>query len=269
MGPFLKWPGGKRWLVSSYPDFFERPYRRYVEPFLGAGSVFFHLRPKIAVLGDLNSDVINTYEAIKADPVGVQLQLEQHHMMHCRDHYYEVRDNVPSAPTARAARIIYLNRTCFNGIYRVNQVGDFNVPIGTRDNVVMDTDDFEAVGRLLETATLHRSDFEPLINDTGKDDLLFLDPPYTVRHNRNGFVKYNEKLFSWEDQERLAKAATRAAQRGVQVVMTNASHDSIRKLYGTKNFKFKYVSRFSSISASSDSRKSFEELVIIAKPVGK
>lgn len=231
--------------------------------------MFFHLRPRVAVLGDLNADVINTYEAIRADPVGVQLQLEQHHLMHCRDHYYEVRDNVPSPLTARAARIIYLNRTCFNGIYRVNQVGDFNVPMGTRDNVVLDTDDFSAVAALLEKAALHHSDFEPLIDDAGKDDLLFLDPPYTVRHNRNGFVKYNEKLFSWDDQERLAEAATRAAKRGVQVVMTNASHDSIRKLYRTGSFKFKYVSRFSSISASADSRKSFEELVIIAKSVGR
>lgn len=262
--PFLKWPGGKRWLVASHAGIFPRHYNLYVEPFLGAGSVFFHhLEPRRALLGDLNPDVITAFQGVQNYPYGVQLLLEQHHIKHAKDHYYEVRDRLnPVSLTEKAARIIYLNRTCFNGIYRVNRQGAFNVPIGTKSNVVLDTDDFPSSARLLSTAGIALSDFEVLIDRAQERDLVFLDPPYTVRHNRNGFVKYNENLFSWEDQKRLAKAATRAAERGAIVVVTNAAHGTVRELYSDELFHFKIVSRFSAVAASPSSRRQYEELVI-------
>jgi len=267
-GPFLKWPGGKRWLVASHPRLLRRPYERYIEPFLGAGSVFFHLRPEQALLGDLNADLITAFRGVHADPEDVQLQLEQHQLAHCREHYYEVRDAVPATLTAQAARIIYLNRTCFNGIYRVNRQGQFNVPVGSRTHVVQASDNFAAVARLLTRAELFECDFEFLTDKAEPGDLLFLDPPYTVRHNQNGFIKYNEKLFSWQDQERLAKAAARAAERGVQVIATNAWHPTIRSLYARSLFTFRVISRFSPVSAAPGSRKQFEELVITSKRRG-
>lgn len=265
--PFLKWPGGKRWLVSMYPEIFPSSYNNYIEPFLGAGSVFFHLEPVRSVLGDLNNDLITAYLGIKEDAAAVQIILEKHHALHCREYYYEMREKFPISLAAQAARIIYLNRTCFNGIYRVNRQGRFNVPVGERDKVVRDTDNFPAVAKLLSGAELHRGDFEPLVDSAQAGDLVFLDPPYTVRHNRNGFIKYNERLFSWDDQERLAKAATRAAEREVLVVVTNASHPTVRQLYAEDLFTFRDVSRYSSISASLDSRKHFDELIIRSKAV--
>jgi DNA adenine methylase len=211
--PFLKWPGGKRWFVAAHPRLLRRRYGRYIEPFLGGGSVFFHLRPHQALLGDLNSDVITAYKGIRENYKDVELLLEKHHVEHCPEHYYQVRDKEPSTPSAQAARIIYLNRTCFNGIYRVNKLGQFNVPVGSRTHVVRSSDNFVAVAQLLSRAELLECDFEILTEKAEPDDLLFLDPPYTVRHNHNGFIKYNEQLFSWQDQERMAKAATRAAHQ--------------------------------------------------------
>ena len=115
--PFLKWPGGKRWLVDMHGNLFRYRFDRYIEPFLGAGSVYFHLQPTRAVLGDLNGDLISVYQGIQRDHTAVQLLLEKHHLAHCREYYYEVRSQVPSSLAARSARVIYLNRTCFNGIY--------------------------------------------------------------------------------------------------------------------------------------------------------
>jgi DNA adenine methylase len=132
MLPFLKWPGGKRWFVTHYADLIPRAFGRYVEPFLGSGAVFFHLKPKKALLADSNSELIETYKAVKHDPDSVLAHLRRHHRDHCHEHYYQVRDAMPRTPTTRAARFIYLNRTCFNGIYRVNLDGTFNVPIGTK-----------------------------------------------------------------------------------------------------------------------------------------
>jgi DNA adenine methylase len=263
--PFLKWPGGKRWLVSLHPLLIPRNYNNYIEPFLGAGSVYFHLKPMRAVLGDLNADLITAYRGIREDAAAVQALLEKHHISHCREYYYEMREVVPISLAAQAARTIYLNRTCFNGIYRVNREGRFNVPIGERDQVVRDTDDYPAVAKLLSGAELRHGDFEPLVDSAQSGDLVFLDPPYTVRHNRNGFIKYNERLFSWDDQERLAKAATRAAERGALIVVTNASHPTVRQLYTDELFTFRELSRYSSISASLESRKHFDELIIRSK----
>lgn len=190
--------------------------------------------------------------------------LMRHHSNHSEEHYYKIRSHVPEDVVEQAARIIYLNRTCFNGIYRVNRDGKFNVPIGTRTNVVFPTDDFEGIARLLRTATVRVADFEKTIDQAMSGDLVFADPPYTVRHNNNGFIKYNEVLFSWEDQERLVHALAKARDRGVKIVATNASHSCLKSMYLDAGFDVKEVSRFSPISASVSNRKQFEEMLILA-----
>jgi DNA adenine methylase len=195
--------------------------------------------------------------------------LDRHEEDHNEKHYYYVRNAQPRKPTVQAARLIYLNRTCFNGIYRVNLDGDFNVPKGNRDSIVFEDDDFEEVSRRLQNATLHVGDFENLVNQAKIGDLIYADPPYTVRHNINGFIKYNEVLFSWSDQIRLADALTRARDRGAKIVSTNANHESVRKLYEGKGFVFKEVSRFSGISADPSNRKEFDELVILSNGKGQ
>jgi DNA adenine methylase len=264
--PFLKWAGGKRWLVGGHAELFPNEYDTYIEPFLGAGSVYFHLKPEKAVLGDVNSELIATYQAIKSDWRALQNSLRYRQRRHREDgdYYYWLRGKNPEELTQRASRLIYLNRTCFNGIYRVNRQGQFNVPRGSKDKVVIETDDFEGMSSLLERAELVAGDFETLIDRAAADDFVFADPPYTVRHNYNGFVKYNEILFSWDDQERLAKALLRAAQRGAKIMCTNANHKSVRELYSLPEFSLQVASRLSTISADAANRKHFEELIIRA-----
>lgn len=260
--PILKWPGGKRWLVQRHPQLFRKGSERYVEPFLGGGAVYLHLGPEKALLGDINPDVIAVYSAIKTSWRSVIAELRIHQACHSDVHYYSVRDHEPTDPIERAARVLYLNRTCFNGIYRVNLQGRFNVPKGTKTRVILPDDDFEAVARLLRSAAINHCDFEEILCQCTKGDFVFADPPYTVRHNSNGFIKYNEKLFSWWDQHRLAEALTTAHLRGADIFCTNADHESVRSLYDPALFDMSTVSRFSSISASAESRKHFSELVV-------
>lgn len=260
--PFLKWAGGKRWFVQRHADLLPKTFNRYIEPFLGGGSVFFHLQPQIALLGDTNPDLIAAYRGIKENWKGLVKSLQYHNRHHSDEYFYATRDKQPKEDIQRASRMIYLNRTCFNGIYRVNLRGEFNVPRGTKDAVLLETDRFDDMAKLLDGADLRVADFEVLINEANDGDFVFADPPYTVRHNFNGFVKYNEKLFSWQDQERLAEALIRAKKRGVHILSTNANHSSIRELYDQDGFNLVTTSRFSSISASSEHRKQFDELII-------
>lgn len=265
--PFLKWAGGKRWLVSGHGGFFPDSFGTYIEPFLGAGSVYFHLRPQKAILGDVNQELIATYQAIKKDWQALQSSLRYRQRRHFKDgdnYYYWLRAHKPKRLSLRASRLIYLNRTCFNGIYRVNKQGQFNVPRGTKNKVVDETDDFEGLSKLLQGAELIADDFEALVNRAKMGDFVFADPPYTVRHNYNGFLKYNEVLFSWNDQERLARSLREAARRGAKVLCTNANHQSVRDLYDSPDFELTIVTRFSTISANSSSRRHFEELIIQA-----
>ena len=262
--PFLKWPGGKRWLVRDHADWLARPCERFVEPFLGGGAAFFHLAPGRAALSDLNPDLMCMYEGVRDRPGEVFALLETHQRAHSKSHYYRVRAEIPAkeAPAARAARLIYLNRTCFNGIFRVNRRGVFNVPIGTKTAVVLPTDDFDALSEILSAADLRCCDFETTLAETGRGDLIFADPPYTVRHNCNGFVKYNETLFSWADQVRLARALAAARDRGAVVRATNAAHDSVRGLYSRFGFRHDRVRRYSSMAAAGDRRGRYGELLI-------
>lgn len=262
--PFLKWAGGKRWIVNSHPDLLPKNYNTYIEPFLGGGAVFFHLRPKCAILGDSNTELIECYSTLKKSYKLVIHYLKYHNKMHSVEYYYKVRASAPSSLAARAARFIYLNRTCWNGLYRVNLAGVFNVPKGTKSSVIFSDDRFDCVSDLLQNATLVSSDFEPLIDLAEKGDFVFADPPYTIQHNNNSFIKYNEKLFSWADQKRLSLALKRAAEREAIIVSTNANHSTVRELYKDK-FRVVVVSRNSIISSKSSSRKKYEELLILSE----
>lgn len=264
MTPFLKWPGGKRWFVQRYASLLPSGFDQYIEPFLGGGSVFFHLEPKKAILADANPELIDTYKALKTEWPSVERLLVYHQRRHSEKYYYAIRESMPEGLDERAARFIYLNRTCFNGIYRVNLEGEFNVPMGTKSTVILPTDDFKAIAKLLAGAQCRKLDFEEIINEAKKGTFIFADPPYTVRHNLNGFIKYNETLFSWDDQVRLADALARARDRGVKIISTNANHRSVRDLYRERDFTLQTVSRFSSVSADPKSRKQFKELVICA-----
>jgi len=259
--PFLKWAGGKRWLTSSHTHLFPTRYNRYIEPFLGGGAVFFSLQPSQGVLSDINSDLIETYQAIKNNPIKVEALLRKHQANHSREYYYIIRNSAPSSMFARAAKFIYLNRTCWNGLYRVNLKGKFNVPIGTKSKVIMKSDDFQKVSSILNNVEIRVADFEDTVNMAGLDDVVFVDPPYTVKHNNNNFIKYNECLFSWDDQVRLKAALIRAKDRGAYIVLTNANHQCIRELY-VDEFQIDVAPRCSVISGKNKGRGPATELVI-------
>ncbi len=259
--PFLKWAGGKRWLVDRHLDLLEVEFDRYIEPFLGSGAVFFKIAPESSILCDKNELLIEAYSAIKYDWNKVLDCLYQHNLHHSKEYYYKIRSAKMRTPHTRAARLLYLNRTCWNGLYRVNLKGEFNVPIGTKTNVVMDDDDFEAVSRQLANAELISGDFECALERAGSGDFVFVDPPYTVKHNYNGFVKYNEHIFSWEDQERLRDLVAEASGRGAKVIVTNACHDSIKDLYYHVG-EITTLSRASVISGKGTARGTYDEVFI-------
>lgn len=261
MAPFLKWAGGKRWLCSLYPQIFPSQYSRYIEPFLGGGATFFALAPRYAILSDLNHDLILTYNAIRDNWHGVQTALDRHQRNHSRAYYYKERARIHRTQTEQAAQFLYLNRTCWNGLYRVNLRGQFNVPKGTKTRVVLPSDNFELVAHLLREVKIYSQDFEATLAEARKNDFVFVDPPYTAMHNANGFVKYNEKIFTWDDQIRLMEAIKAAAKTGAKILITNADHISIRKLYA-KIGSIHRLERRSIIAGATSARGQTTELAI-------
>ncbi|PKO84996.1 MAG: DNA methyltransferase [Betaproteobacteria bacterium HGW-Betaproteobacteria-11] len=259
--PFLKWAGGKRWLSDRIVELANSIAGKYIEPFLGGGAVFFALKPGEALLSDVNPELINAYRAIRSDPNKLYSLLRIHQARHSKEYYYSIRTYRPRCEYRKAARFIYLNRTCWNGLYRVNLSGQFNVPIGTKSAVLMPTDDWSALSALLNSVQLICGDFEDSIAQAKEGDLVFADPPYTVKHNLNGFIKYNDSLFSWCDQIRLRDALVSAKCRGARVIVTNANHESIRDLY-RRHFRLESVVRESVLAGSPAHRGRYEELLI-------
>ncbi len=258
--PFLKWAGGKRWLASNHAHLFPKIEGRLIEPFAGSAAVFFNLRPKSAILADSNARLIETYQAIRENPDRFQFHLKEFARTHSKDFYYEVRNRKFRSVTRRAAHFVYLNRVCFNGIYRENLNGIFNVPLGSKTQVLLDTDDFQAVSKLLQRAIIIHSDFEPVIDRAKAKDFLFVDPPYTTKHNLNGFVKYNQRIFSWDDQERLAASLKRANERGVSILVSNANHADVRCLY-EPFLDVRSIERHTVIASRAENRGKTTEMV--------
>jgi DNA adenine methylase len=236
-------------------------YGTYREPFLGGGSLFFLLEPTTAVLSDSCEDLIATYEAIRDNAPAVLRHLSP--LRPDRELFYEIRSNRSVGRLKRAAEFIYLNKTCWNGLYRVNAQGEFNVPYGApRTDAIVDAENLRACATALRTpgVTLVSADFEDALLDAKPGDLVFLDPPYVTGHNNNGFVDYNELLFSWSDQERVAHIANTLAARGVHVLVTNAFHDDVLALYG--DFQIRPLHRRSTIASSASKRSTVTEALL-------
>ncbi len=261
MKPFLKWAGGKRWLIESGQFSLPSYSGRYFEPFLGGGAVFFSCEPSMAVLSDANAKLIELYVAVRDNLDELIALLRRHAACHSKEYYYDVRERDLFTPIERSAQLLYLNRTCWNGLYRENLQGKFNVPIGTKQTVIFTGDDFPAWSKALSGCWIGCRDFEEAIEESDAGDFLFVDPPYTVRHNMNGFVKYNQNIFAWEDQVRLRDTLERAVDRGVRFAMTNADHESIRDLYAGFG-RHKKLVRHSVIAGSSMYRAVSTELLV-------
>lgn len=261
---FLKWAGGKNWFVKNQRHRIPQQYNRYIDPFLGGGALYFFLEPQQAILNDINLELITTFRAIQNNWQAVEQRLRAHARSHDREYYYRVREMRPRTEATIAARMLYLNRTCFNGIYRVNRRGQFNVPIGTHNNVILKTDQFQQRAQILQNAQLLCGDFEDVINMALRDDFLFCDPPYAVLDNEQRFVGYTRQTFDWNDQMRLAHAIERARQRGVKIIMTNVNHPDVRELYQTGDYTLEEVTRYSSISGLAGGRQQYSELIVSA-----
>jgi DNA adenine methylase len=262
MKPFLKWAGGKRWLTKQLAVHLPETFNRYFEPFLGSAAVYFELTPARAILSDANEALIATYCAIRDHPEEIHESLSRLHMRHNSALYYEQRALRTDDPIKAATRFIYLNRTCWNGLYRVNQKNEFNVPIGTKSTVLFPDDDFNLIAEALAKAEIRAGDFEISIDRAQCGDLIYVDPPYTVKHNFNGFLKYNQVMFSWDDQVRLHDCLVRARERGCHIVISNADHHSIRELYSDFD-DMNSLSRASIIAGKSSARSSTTELLVV------
>jgi DNA adenine methylase len=259
--PFLRWAGGKQWLSATITSLVSFTYHCYFEPFLGGGSVFFNLRPRKSVLGDLNPSLVTTYKAVRDDPLEVLHWLSK--WRNDKGIFYALRAARFSNVAKCAAQFIYLNKTCWNGLYRVNRQGRFNVPFG--NNVNRQTHDRAAIlsaSALLKNAHLETGDFESLLTSARESDLVYLDPPYTVLHSQNGFRRYNETLFSWQDQQRLAIVARRLTSAGCYVIVSNAPHPEILDLYA--GFLPFIVKRPSSLASNPRFRRQVQECILLS-----
>lgn len=257
--PFLRWAGGKRWLLPRLPELLGGfKINNYHEPFLGGGALFLGLRiAGHAHLADLNQELIETYQLVRDEHERIGKLLSE--LENTSEQYYAIRGSKSPDPVRRAANFIYLNHTSFNGIYRVNLKGEYNVPFGNRTNASLPSAELlTAASKKLANATLSVSDFSAVSTTVGAGDLVFLDPPYTVAHNNNGFIKYNQRLFSFEDQTRLSGVIDDIRSRGAYYVLTNAAHKSIATLFEKGDRRLE-LSRGNSIGGLKATRGSANE----------
>ena len=241
--PFLKWAGGKGKLAPTILAAAPPAIARYIEPFAGAGAVFFALeeaRPGMpALLADANPELIETYTVLRDELAALDNALalmaaeyaagdiEQRGTM-----YYRVRASAPDSPAARAARFIFLNRTCYNGLYRVNRRGAFNVPMGRYDRPrIVDRENLLAVATALRGVAIEAADFEAVTEGAGPGDLLYLDPPYHPLSETSAFTSYTAGGFGVGEQRRLARVFEKLSRLGAFVILSNSSSDLVRELY--------------------------------------
>lgn len=234
--PFLRWAGGKSKLVSVIAKYVpQRPlWGTYWEPFLGAGAMFFHLKPRHAVLSDLNRELVDCYKAVKCDPEGVARRLAQHRRFHGTDHYYRVREryNRGGVSLSRAAEFIYLNKACFNGVFRVNTEGRFNVPWGNKIAPALPTyEELVGVSRALRGACLRCCDFTRILDLVTEGDFVYLDPPYPPLNGTAYFRHYTRHRFGPADQVSVANLFAALDQAGCFVLLSNAATTGTQRLY--------------------------------------
>jgi DNA adenine methylase len=273
--PFLKWAGGKSQLLSQFGLLYPDPGRivRYIEPFVGGGAVFFHVRsvlgPRRVILADANDELINAWECIHKDVEGLIRRLGKHRKLHSQEHYYKVRAQEPGelSPIERAARIIYLNKTCFNGLYRVNRSGRFNVPMGNYVNPrIFDAANLRAASDALRGVRLKQAHFRETLSYARKGDFVYFDPPYVPLSETSQFTSYaaseGKAVFDEDDQIQLADLFTKLARRGCHVMLSNSDCEFVRRLY--RRFWIYSVKARRSINCKADRRGGISEAVVLS-----
>ena len=264
--PIVKWAGGKTRLLDELVARTPSGYRRYFEPFLGGGALYFRLAPRHAVLSDCNADLINTYRCVAFHVEAVEKRLARHRAAHCETYYYDVRErwNTPGgleADVDRAAAFIYLNKTCYNGLWRVNSRGKFNVPVGRYDDPpILDAAGLRAASRTLQDAVLDTRHYVDAAADARAGDFVYFDPPYHPISDTANFTSYTAGSFGPDDQRELAEVARRLVRRGCKVLLSNSDTQFVRGLY--EGFTIDTVDCARAINSKASARGPQRELLI-------
>jgi len=260
--PFIKWVGGKRQLLPQLLSRIPKEFGRYYEPFVGGGALLFELAPAVATISDTNGALIRTYRAVQNNVEEVIGRLQK--FPHDRDFFYEMRGLGLDCPTdiEVAARFVFLNKTCFNGLFRVNRSGQFNVPFGRHQNpAICDRDTLRACSKALAKVDIHVADFEVAVEGARRGDLVYFDPPYLPLTVTSCFDAYTSDGFGIEDHQRLRDVARRLKQRGVHVMLSNSSSPLARSLY-EDGFQITNVSAKRHVNCKADRRGDVTELII-------
>ncbi len=269
--PFLKWAGGKRQLLPALKTLMPARYGTYYEPFLGGGALFLDLQRPRAVVNDSNPELINCYQAVRDHVETLISALADHRAHHAEDYYYEVRDwdraadFVGRPSVERAARIIFLNKTCYNGLFRVNSQGQFNVPYGRYKNPnIVDEGVLRAVSKYLNTANieLRHTDFEVAVADAKPGDFIYFDPPYDPASSTASFTGYDLNGFGKEEQRRLKQCIDDLRDRRCKVLLSNADTPFIRNLYQGYCETFVGVGATRAINSKADRRGKVDEILV-------
>jgi DNA adenine methylase len=269
--PFLKWAGGKQQLLAQYEQYFPAQFQRYFEPFVGGGAVFFHLW-NAARLGDnttlfdTNAELINVYTIVRDRVEDLIDVLALHEHRHSREYYYKIRglDRQPGhlSDLELAARTIYLNRTCYNGLYRVNKRGHFNVPMGSyKDPKVLHVDTLRAASIALQGVWIERRSFETVRALGERNDFFYFDPPYDPVSRTASFTSYTAGNFRDEEQRRLAKVYAHLSNKGCLCMLSNSYTPFVLELY--QNYRIEIVQANRAINSNGNSRGNVKEVVVL------
>ncbi|HFI0451458.1 TPA: DNA adenine methylase [Streptococcus suis] len=267
--PFTKWTGGKRQLLSAIEPLLPSSFNNYFEPFVGGGALFFNLAPKKAVINDFNSELINCYQEIKHNPQELIDYLHKHDANNSKGYYLQLRsvdrsDKINSmSSTERAARILYMLRVNFNGLYRVNSKNQFNVPYGRYKNPkIVDEELILSVSHYLNAneISILTGDFEEAVKNVKRGDFVYFDPPYIPLSETSAFTSYTHEGFSYDDQVRLRNTFKRLSDKGAYVMLSNSSSPLVEELY--KDYHIHKVSATRTNGATANSRGKISEFII-------
>ncbi len=270
--PFVKWVGGKRQLMQDLENNFPKQFTTYHEPFLGGGAVMFNLLTKKSQLScnvsDFNSDLILAYVTIRDKLEKLIESLENHsknYHKNSTEYYYEVRKQEPKQQIEKVSRLLFLNKTCFNGLYRVNKKGQFNVPLGryTNPNIV-NKENLTAVSKILQSKKIKIScrDFEAVLGDAKKGDLVYFDPPYQPVSSTANFTSYTHRDFTEDDLERLAKLADQLHSKGCYVLLSNSNSKTVKDFFSKKYWKISSINVNRAINSNAQKRTGHKEIII-------
>lgn len=263
--PFVKWVGGKRQLLDVLTAAMPNPLTgRYFEPFIGGGALLFSQLPSRATISDINPELVNCYQVIRDDLDGLIRSLRRH--KNTEEHFYFVRAKRPSTmtPLQRASRFIYLNKTCFNGLYRENKSGQFNAPYGRYANPrIVDVENLTAIHHYLSgnDVRIHHAGYQHVLDNAKAGDFIYLDPPYAPMSETANFTSYTKSGFGLEDQKELARVFAELSRRGVKVMQSNSNTEVIRELYKEFNIQTVYATRAINCKGNKRGKEANEVLI--------